>query len=158
MLTNTRGKIYVDRDVQTALVWQLFFQWSLFMMVLSGILFAIDVFSTGALLPLTDHLGRMWERYSPLLLVMIGMLPVCMCDSIRLSHRFVGPLVRLRKALRQAALGETPTTLEFRQHDFWQDLAVNFNALMLRMPGKTAGRADCESPPPAVESKMPVSV
>jgi len=79
----------------------------------------------------------------------IALFPVFAYDSIKLSHRFVGPIMRLRRVLRQAALGEHVPPLQFRQDDFWQDLAGSFNTLMERLPPDSSADGTSEQSPSA---------
>jgi nitrogen fixation/metabolism regulation signal transduction histidine kinase len=74
-------------------------------------------------------------------------------DAIKLSHRFAGPIFSLRRAIRKVAEGEAPRKLKFRQLDFWQDLAEDYNAMLLRL-GALEDRTN-ETPEKAklVESK-----
>jgi methyl-accepting chemotaxis protein len=51
-------------------------------------------------------------------------------DAIRFSHRVVGPLYRLRKAIRAIADGEEIELVTLRQGDFLQELKDDFNAMV----------------------------
>ena len=126
---NTRGRLYVDRDVQRALLWQLFRHWSIFVVVLVAMLLVLEGLS-GPPRSLGEYAAALWTRHAPLLVVIASLFPVFAYDSIKLSHRFVGPVIRLRGALRSAAAGEPVKPLKFRQGDFWQDMADHFNDLM----------------------------
>ena len=46
---------------------------------------------------------------------------------LRFTHRFAGPVLRLRRELRDLADGKQSPTLKFRDGDYWKDLAVEFN-------------------------------
>jgi hypothetical protein len=48
-------------------------------------------------------------------------------DTLRLTNRFVGPIYSLRRALREAAEGNVSRPLQFRDDDFWRDVADDFN-------------------------------
>ena len=50
-------------------------------------------------------------------------------DIIVVTHRLVGPLLRLRGAMRGLARGETVEPIRFRKGDFWQEFADEFNAV-----------------------------
>ncbi len=127
-----RGRLYIDKDVQRALVLQLVRHWALFMVVLTGILLALDSLSEPQR-SLRQHLLSLWQRHTTLLVVVVALFPAFLYDSIKLSNRFAGPIMRLRSALREAAAGELSQPLVFRKSDFWQDMAVNYNALRERL-------------------------
>jgi nitrogen fixation/metabolism regulation signal transduction histidine kinase len=64
---------------------------------------------------------------------MVFLLPVFVVDTIKISHRFAGPVYSLRRALREIAEGKPPRKLKFRRHDFWHELADDYNAMLLRL-------------------------
>ena len=130
MSKSARGRLYVDREVQRALLWQLFRHWALFIVVLTGMLLALEALGSAQPRSLAGNLAAVWARHAPLFVVVLSLFPVFAYDSIKLSHRFVGPIVRLRGALRAAARGEPLAPLRFRQDDFWQDMAESFNELV----------------------------
>lgn len=147
MTQNPRGKLYVDRDVQRALVWQLFRHWTTFVVILVAMVLALEGLG-GPPRSLSEHFQSLWARHATLLVVIAALFPVFAYDSIKLSNRFVGPIMRLRNALRSATAGEPVKPLQFRKEDFWQDMADHFNELMeqvhsertRRDRGSTSGR------------------
>jgi hypothetical protein len=54
-------------------------------------------------------------------------------DMLRLSHRFAGPMLRFRRAMRDLGRGEQVEPLRFRDGDFWQEMAAEFNAVLQRV-------------------------
>jgi hypothetical protein len=133
MAQNTRGKLYIDRDVQRALLWQLFRHWSIFVVVLIAMLLVLEALAGGPPRTFGEYASVLWSRHAPLLVVIASLFPVFAYDSIKLSHRFVGPIVRLRGALKAAAAGQPIKPVQFREHDFWHDMADSFNELMLHV-------------------------
>ena len=77
--------------------------------------------------PWTETFALIWQRVVPFLLVSFALAPVFILDAVKLSNRFAGPIVRVRRALTQIADGQTPKTIEFRQGDFWKSLAIDLN-------------------------------
>ncbi|MGI9456341.1 MAG: hypothetical protein ACR2NU_07250, partial [Aeoliella sp.] len=57
------------------------------------------------------------------------MLPLAILHILRFTHRFAGPIVRLRRSMRELAAGEAPPRLKFRDLDYWQELADDYNSL-----------------------------
>jgi hypothetical protein len=128
----SRGRLYIDKDVQRALVLQLMRHWLIFVTVLAGMLLALETLRDPHA-SLTQHARQLWYSHAPLLIVIASLFPVFLYDSIKLSNRFAGPILRLRRALREAVSGESTRPLQFRKDDFWQDMADSFNALLPRL-------------------------
>lgn len=66
------------------------------------------------------------------------MLPFVAYDVIRVSHRFVGPLVRLRGEMNKMAADKAANHLVFRDGDYVQDLATSFSQTAKRLEAKEA--------------------
>ena len=60
---------------------------------------------------------------------MLVISPVFIYDSVKLSNRFVGPMISFRAALNKLANGEDPGEIRFRQNDFWKELTNDFNKI-----------------------------
>ena len=83
--------------------------------------------------PIRQHAQNVWWTHGPFLLVLLFMLPVFIVDTIKLSHRFAGPIYRLRQTIRSLARGGAYTPMKFREMDFWQGLADDFNQMVERL-------------------------
>ncbi len=127
-----RKKHFIDSNVQGALARRIIFHWLVFILVTALIAFILQVL-TNPFRPLSAHLRDLWIAQGPLLLVMVFLLPVFVMDTIKLSHRFAGPIFSLRRAIQQVAQGEKPRKLKFRRRDFWRDLADDYNAMLSRL-------------------------
>ncbi len=127
-----RKKRFIDSSVQGALTRRIIFQWLVFMVVTSAFSFVLQVLAD-PFRPMATHIKELWWAQGPFLLVMVFLLPVFVMDAIKLSHRFAGPIFSLRRAIRGVAQGETPRKIKFRRHDFWQDLAEDYNAMLERL-------------------------
>jgi hypothetical protein len=125
----SRKKTFVDPKVQGALVRRLVLHWVSFIAVAGVVAFALQVL-TNPFQSIEQHLQDMWWTHGPFLLVMFFMLPVFIVDTIKLSHRFAGPIYRLRNVIRGMAQGEPFKPLAFREMDFWQGLAEDFNEMV----------------------------
>ena len=82
-------------------------------------------------------LSSMWHQYKLLAVVFLVVLPAFLYDLVQLSHRFAGPITRLRNEIRRAARGEKVKPIHFRENDFWQEMAEEFNALLVRIEKQT---------------------
>jgi hypothetical protein len=74
-----------------------------------------------------------WSTSGPYLVVLMAMLPMFIWDTLKLTNRIVGPICRLRTTIRRINRGEEPAPIQFRDGDFWQDLAADLNALTERL-------------------------
>ena len=144
----TRKKTFIDAKVQGALVRRLVLHWSAFIAVASVVAFALQIL-TNPFRPLEQHLQEMWWTHGPFLLVMFFMLPVFIVDTIKLSHRFAGPIFRLRNVIRSMAEGEPFKPVKFRDMDFWQDLADDFNTMIERVGSQSSDAGGS----PAIEAE-----
>jgi methyl-accepting chemotaxis protein len=139
-----RKRVYVDRQVQGDLV-----RWTARYWVLS--LAVVGMLTVGGwvfLAPGLEELAESPERLRALLTCLVVALlatavsmPVMLWDLVRFSHRFAGPMVRLRSSMLRAAAGEHVAPIRFRQGDYWQDLADAFNAMQARIEQLEQGRA-----------------
>lgn len=127
MSKQSRTVNYVDRQVQGALIRRIVMHWCSFVMVSILCVTALQLVVGNPELTLREHMDAAWGKYSVLVLILATLLPAFMLDTIKLSNRFVGPVMRLRRALKQVADGEQIDELKFRDSDFWQEIAADFN-------------------------------
>jgi nitrogen fixation/metabolism regulation signal transduction histidine kinase len=127
-----RSKKFIDAHVQGSLARRIIFHWLLFLLVASLAAFVLQALSN-PFRPLSAHVRDIWWTHGPFLLVLAFLLPVFVVDSIKLSHRFAGPIYSLRRAIRDIAQGKPARKLKFRRHDFWHEIAEDYNAMLLRL-------------------------
>ncbi len=137
-----RYRLYVDKGVQGALARRVAMYW----VVCSwGIFCVLAGFPIGVTLALgadnaptvSSLLFHAWLDFWPSLLASILMLPLIVWDLLRLSHRFVGPMIRLRNAMRDLADGKHVAPIKFRDGDFWSEFAEQFNQIAARIESVT---------------------
>ena len=136
-----RRKKFIDAKVQGALAQRILFHWLTFVLVAFSTAFFFQVLSN-PFLPLKLQFRSLWWAQGPFLLILAFLLPVFLFDTVKLSHRFAGPICRLRSAMRAIAAGERPTKLSFRDNDFWHELADEYNAMLEKL---TDGELPCET-------------
>lgn len=127
-----RRKKFVDAQVQGALARRILVHWLLFLGIASVAALVLQVLSN-PFRPMSDHVRELWWTQGPFLVVMVFLLPVFVMDTIKLSHRFAGPIFSLHRAMREIADGKPPRQLKFRKGDFWQGLASDYNAMIARL-------------------------
>ena len=148
-----RTKHFIDSNVQGALARRIIFHWVMFLSVASFVAFVLQVLSN-PFRPIGEHVQDLWWSQGPFLLVTFFLLPVFIVDSIKLSHRFAGPIFSLRRTIRAVAQGETPRRLNFRRRDFWHDLAEDYNAMLVRLGALEEQAGDEPQSEELVESKQ----
>ncbi|MFH1919301.1 MAG: hypothetical protein ABIP48_05365 [Planctomycetota bacterium] len=130
-----RKRLFVDPKVQGALVMRVLLYWVVCLITIMLMLLCWSVLRTPRIF--YTHFDDMWFHYGPALVASFVLLPMVIVDIIRLSNRFTGPLVRLRRSMRAMARGEHVEPIHFRENDFWQEFAEEFNAVVARVQGET---------------------
>lgn len=72
----------------------------------------------------------------------VVLLPIILWDILKLSHRWVGPIARLRMSLQSLSKGQSLAPVRFRNHDFWQDLAEDLNGVAAQLDRLRDVRSD----------------
>jgi hypothetical protein len=132
MATDQRSKRFVDPAVQGALSRRLILHWVVFLMVSASCALLVQ-FLSDPFRPLSVLIQQMWWTQGPVLMVGVCLLPVFVLDTIKLSHRFAGPLVRIRSVIVKAGHGETVQPIKLRPDDFWHDFAAEVNIVLDRL-------------------------
>jgi hypothetical protein len=123
-----RRQYFVDRQVQGALLRQAVYYWFWASATFAMIVFVYRVFP--ALLSGNgQESGRIWYHLAPYMVASAVLLPIVMFSSIRFSSRFAGPMVRVRRTLKELARGDTTPMRSFRRNDFWSDTADDINEI-----------------------------
>lgn len=158
MATIARKKKLVDWDVQGTLLLRVVFYWTLCVLVTGLVLLAwqVIVSPNG---PFLSHFrfDLLWIDYRAALIASLFTLPLIIVDAIRVSHRFAGPMKRLRNSMRGLASGETVDLIRFRKGDFWHDLAEEFNDVAIYVERLKRQAGIDVSNPPAQSDKPLVS-
>jgi hypothetical protein len=149
-----RKRQFIDSRVQGALVIQVLRQWLLFFLATFVLLLGIELMFGEQSWTLGEHLGALWERCGVLYLAILVMLPAFLRDTVKLSHRFVGPVIRVRNELNRLADGHVVEPIRLRKRDYWQDLADAANRLIeaaeasapAEQPAEAARTWSCEQP------------
>lgn len=128
----SRKRLFVDPEVQGQLVLRVTLYWVTCLITIALMVMCWRIVN-GPARPFYRHLDDMWFHLGPALLASLLLLPMVIVDVIRVSNRFVGPLLRLRRSLRGLARGEEVDPIRFRQGDFWQGFADEFNSLITRI-------------------------
>lgn len=147
----TRRQFYVDPEVQGVLVARTVIYWVSCTLSIALLLLCWRIL-TGPVRPLLSHLDDMWFFFGPAFIASLIVMPLAIADIIRISNRFAGPLLRLRRAMRALAEGEPVAPIGFRSDDFWYGFAEEFNVIaeelqLLRQRQRSEKQADAEDQP-----------
>jgi hypothetical protein len=137
-----RTTFFIDREVQGSLLLRTAVYWLFCLLSVCLMLICWSAYN-GPPRRFVDLATECFFRYAPGLVASLVLLPIVMIDVLRLSNRFVGPVMRLRGALKSLAGGQPAKPLNFRDDDFWRELAADFNQVAARL-----ARADIELPAP----------
>ncbi len=132
-MVRKRKKFLVEKQVQGALGWRIAAHWLVFL--------GLSIFVTCSLQMLGSfEQGSLWNSFEKALLGQVGSIAVLLAllhwfihDSLKLSNRFAGPMVRLQKSIVELTNSSETLPVTFRSQDFWQDIAVDFNNLQMRV-------------------------
>jgi hypothetical protein len=138
MKSKPRKKYFIDPKVQGILVSRVVTYWFVFVFgmfaLLAGFPLVISFLVKSPVAPSAGQLVlQTWRSFWPALFASALMLPILILDIIRVSHRFAGPMVRLRSALRDVAAGKNVEPVVFRYGDFWCEVAEEFNQATARI-------------------------
>jgi hypothetical protein len=133
MKSNCRRSIFfIDRNVQGALMARTVVYWFFSLFSVSLMLICWNAY-TGPAKPFNELVADLYHRYGPCLSASLLLLPIAVMDVLRLSNRFVGPVSKVRTALKELAAGRPVEPLHFRDDDYWRELAGDLNQLAARL-------------------------
>jgi hypothetical protein len=127
-----RKRLLVDKQVQWALIKRFLFYW-VCILVFVTMPIAISQTLVEPSRYLVQHYFDTWRSHWPILATLTVLLPFVLYDILKISHRFAGPIFRLRRELQRYVHGEEADCVRFRDGDFWPDLGDNVTALMERV-------------------------
>jgi hypothetical protein len=133
MKKHPRRKYFVDPQVQGALILRILGYWVASFITVICMLLTWSILSSGSSSNFSETFSEMWSQFKLPLVAGILLLPLFVYDLVRMTNRFVGPLYRLRREMQILADGESPMRIQFRSDDFWQDIALDFNAIANRI-------------------------
>jgi hypothetical protein len=127
-----RKRLFVDRSVQGAFMLRAAGHWLLCVTMLTVVYTAVSLLVEPLRLFFPDTSG-LWFCLAPAVVTTLLLLPIIVYDTVKLTHRFVGPMLRLRRGMRELAAGVHVEAIRFRDDDFWKEFADEFNALADRV-------------------------
>lgn len=142
-----RKSLYINRAVQGQLIVKSVIQWFFY---LCAILLTVVIW-TVIQNPSKSAIGLVFEAFtffSPAIVASILILPLFVWDMLKESNRIAGPIHRLQQEMKKLQNGEAVNNLEFRDGDYWLELAEDFNALaatVAKLRSQNNAKEDLES-------------
>lgn len=149
--SNQRRSLFIDRPVQVALLLRAMLYWAVCLMAQLLIVFFFAIV-TSSQDDFSANGPQLWWHLQLSILAAAVLLPVLLLDLLKLSHRWVGPIFRLRTSLHALSRGERVPPIRFRDGDFWQELAGDLNVVSAEL-----GRQEDSSPAISVVTGLPAA-
>ena len=136
-----RDRILIDSEVQVDLLWQATKYWFFCLLTIALFMFCWTILTA-------DNLGSaailhtLMHQFGPAAATSVLVLPLIYFDLLRVSQRFAGPIFKLRQTLQAIAAGEKVSPLQFRDDDYWHELAADFNAALAKVQADAAASRD----------------
>jgi hypothetical protein len=146
-----RKQLFVDQKVQGALVVRTIGYWAFCLLSITLMLLCWRI-ATGPARMFYMHFDDMWFHFGPALVASLILLPMVVVDVVRMSNRFVGPMVRFRRMMKDLAAGKPVRPITLRDGDFWQDYAKDFNAVLRHVVRLSAVLEAAQQNDPAAQS------
>lgn len=143
-----RKQIYVSDSIQGTVIGRFAVYWvgyhmTLFHgMLLYGFLRG-NFLRSGSGLSFWDYYVKFFQVNYSILLCAAVICPILLWDTLRVTHRIAGPVVRFKKALKKLSQGETVAPIQLRDGDLMGELQDAFNEFLAsrHAPGqKTNGQ------------------
>lgn len=117
-------------------------QWACLFLAVLIILPLVRVIALGDVTtPLSERMSQFFVEGAVLLIVFMLLVPYFAYDSFKMTNRFAGPMYRLHQTFRSHLAGEPFRPIKFRDGDYWQQVAEDFNQMMARLEEEAAGEA-----------------
>ncbi|MCA9196589.1 MAG: hypothetical protein KDA87_03590 [Planctomycetales bacterium] len=137
MARKQRSQKYVDSAVQGFLARRIITHWFVFFLASTVSIVALEFFMGDPNRSIGGHLAAAISQHAFFFLLMVGLVPSFVYDTIKVSHRFSGPMLRFRTELRKLADGQEVQQLSFRDNDFWKELSADFNRLSEKLKSQS---------------------
>jgi hypothetical protein len=127
-MAEERKKVWVDR-FQTKLTLRIAGYLVVFFVVFSNCLFAWKMWDEGPIDPAAQFVDTLRSNAHVFVLLLV-LVPVMAWDTIRFSHKLVGPLVRIRRTMQAIADGQPVRPIKLREGDYPTELRDDFNKML----------------------------
>lgn len=129
IMQQKRKKLFVDAAVQGGLAKRITLHWFVFF----GIVVALQFLTAWMLNPVQSfsELSHSIIQNNGLFLIAVALLlPAFVLDSVKVSNKFAGPIVRLKNEFNEVSKTGELKEIGFREGDYWTELADAYNGLV----------------------------
>lgn len=137
-MNRKRKQKYVDTNVQGALLRRILFHWVAFFFVAALTVILMKSLIGDMNLTYMENVKNSIGEFSLIGVILLCLFPVFMLDTVRFSNRFVGPIGRLRRHLKELGTEKSTQRCSFRDNDFWSEMADEFNKVVDLVEGQDA--------------------
>ena len=130
MKNRKRKQKYVDTDVQGALLRRILMHWLAFFVVTALTVILMKTLIGDMNVSFTENIQNSIGEFSLYGVILLCLFPAFMLDTVRFSNRFVGPIGRLRRHLKELGSEGITKHCSFRDNDFWAGMANEFNTVV----------------------------
>lgn len=146
-MSKNRKQNYVDTKVQGSLLRRIVMHWCIFFVVAFIAVIAMQALLGDPAQSMSERISEKSADMAVLGVVLLAIFPAFLLDTVRFSNRFAGPIVRLRRGLRELADNGTTNDLAFRDEDFWIEMANEFNRVKEMVESKkSTSKTSAETP------------
>ena len=131
-----RKRLLVDRKLQGTLLFRIAIYWCFAVLTVSIVTLCLRLLTySGPVNSIWElfAFGQFFSQHGVVILASLLLVPIVAYDVLVFSNRFAGPLYRMRRSLRALGAGESVDPIHFREQDFLQELAEEFNAVADRI-------------------------
>ena len=135
-----RKKLFVSMPIQGRILAQLVAYWAVYHVVLwHGLFlyryfqFKADLLTNEFQVPFHEFYSQFVLQHYPVAICAVLLFPIVFWDTLKISHRVAGPLVRFRNEFRRLARGERVQPVELRNGDLLTEFSIAFNEFVESM-------------------------
>jgi hypothetical protein len=128
LMAEERKKVWID-PFQTKLTLRIAGYLALFFVVFFNLLFAWKMLDEGPIDPARQFVETV-QTHLPVFICLLFLVPIMTWDTIRFTHRLIGPLVRFRKTMQAMAQGEPVRPIKLRDGDYLLEMRDDFNKML----------------------------
>ena len=127
-MTSQRKKKFVDNKVQTGIMVRTLVYVCASVLFVSLPIAFVNTYLDPERLFLA-HVVDVWAGHWPIFITILALIPFMIIDILNFSHRFAGPVYRLRNELRRFENSGVLRKFQFRERDFWREIPDGLAAI-----------------------------
>lgn len=136
-LRGQRKKLFVSRSIQGVVMSRFALYWIGYHFTLWHGMLLYGYIRGNVLTAFTGGGMSFWEYYvkffqanNTILIAAAAICPIMLWDTLRVTHRIAGPVIRFKDVLKRLGRGEQVEKVELRDQDLMDDLRDAFNEFL----------------------------